>query len=129
MHADVDVELDMRPKWANTTLQDAGDLVGDPVKTRRTQSDCKEPPLSVTSTELILSRHIFLVWYSYPRSYGEAARNPFWDPPCRRSTTPSLRTKLRIWFPFLQERNLSGADGSTGPREHRMDTLADTNPG
>jgi hypothetical protein len=41
---------------------------------------------------------------------------PFGNPPCRRSTTPSLRTRLGIWFPFLQEGNLSGADGSTGPR-------------
>jgi hypothetical protein len=41
---------------------------------------------------------------------------PFGNPPCRRSTNPSSRIKLGIWFPFLQEGKLSGADGSTGPR-------------
>jgi hypothetical protein len=41
---------------------------------------------------------------------------PFGNPPCRRSTTPSSRTRLGIWFPFPQEGNLLGADGSTRPR-------------
>jgi hypothetical protein len=45
---------------------------------------------------------------------------PFGNLPCRKSTTPSSRTRLGIWFPFLQEGNLSGADGSTGPRVQRM---------
>ena len=41
---------------------------------------------------------------------------PFGNFPCRRSTTPSLRTKLGIWFPFLLGRKLVSADGYTGPR-------------
>jgi hypothetical protein len=36
MHPDGDAEPKQRPKWAKTTLQDAGDIVGDPVDTRRT---------------------------------------------------------------------------------------------
>jgi hypothetical protein len=51
---------------------------------------------------------------------------PFGNPPCRRSTTPSSRTRLGIWFPFLLEGNLSDADGSIGPRVQWMDRLADT---
>jgi hypothetical protein len=54
---------------------------------------------------------------------------PFGNLPCRRSTTPSSRTKLGIWFPFLLGGNLSDADGSTGPRAQRMVRLADTKPG
>jgi hypothetical protein len=54
---------------------------------------------------------------------------PFGNPPWRRSTTPSSRTRLGIWFPFLLEENLLGADGSTGPRVQWMDRLADTKPG
>jgi hypothetical protein len=38
-HLDAVAELEHRPKWENTTLQDAGDLIGDPVDTRRTRSD------------------------------------------------------------------------------------------
>jgi hypothetical protein len=37
----------------------------------------------------------------------------FGNPPCRRSTTPSLRTRLGIWFPFLLGGNLSYVDGYT----------------
>jgi hypothetical protein len=53
----------------------------------------------------------------------------FGNPPCRRNTTPSLRTRLGIWFPFLLGGNLSDADGSTEPRAQWMDRLADTKPG
>jgi hypothetical protein len=49
--------------------------------------------------------------------------------PCRRSTTPSPRTRLGIYFPFLQGGNLSNAYGSTGPRVQWMEILANTNPG
>jgi hypothetical protein len=37
---------------------------------------------------------------------------PFGNLPCRRSTNPSSRTRLGIWFPFLLGGNLSDADGS-----------------
>ena len=53
----------------------------------------------------------------------------FGNPPCRRSKPPSSRTRLGIWFPFLLGGNLSDADGSTGPRAHRMDRSADTKLG
>jgi hypothetical protein len=38
-HPDAVAEPEKRPKWAQTTLQDAGDLVGDPTDTRRTRYD------------------------------------------------------------------------------------------
>jgi hypothetical protein len=41
---------------------------------------------------------------------------PFGNPPCKRSTTPSSRTRLGIWFLFLLGGNLSDVYGSTGPR-------------
>jgi hypothetical protein len=78
-HPDAVAEPEQRPKWAQTTLQDAGDLVGDPANIRRTRSDFKEPPIALTTTEPLPSRHIFLVQSSYPQSYGEAAGNPFWE--------------------------------------------------
>jgi hypothetical protein len=53
MHEDADAEPEQRPKWTKTTLQDAGDLVGDPVDTRRTQYNLEEPPLALTSNELM----------------------------------------------------------------------------
>jgi hypothetical protein len=60
VHADADAEPEKRPKWAKTTLQDVGDLVGDPVDTRRTRSDFEEPPLALTSTEPDATQTYFL---------------------------------------------------------------------
>jgi hypothetical protein len=48
---------------------------------------------------------------------------PFGNPACRSSKTPSSRTRLGIWFPFLQEGNLSGADGYKKPRALWMGML------
>jgi hypothetical protein len=76
---DAVVEPKQRSKWTQTTLQDAGDLIGDPTDTRRTQSNLEEPPVSLTTTEPFPYMNIFLVQSSYPQSYGEAARNPFWE--------------------------------------------------
>jgi hypothetical protein len=39
-----------------------------------------------------------------------------------------LENQNGISFPFLQEGNLLGADGSTGPGLQRMDKLAGTKP-
>jgi hypothetical protein len=65
-HPDTVAEPEKRPKWAQTTLQDVGDLVGDPADTRRTRSDFKEPPVALTATEPFPSRHLFLVQSSDP---------------------------------------------------------------
>jgi hypothetical protein len=54
---------------------------------------------------------------------------PFGNPPRRRSTTPSSRTRLGIWFPFLLGGNLLDAYGSTGPRVRWTDISVDTKPG
>jgi hypothetical protein len=72
-------ELETRPKWAKTTLQDVGDLIGDIDDTRRNQFDFNEPPLALTNIELIPPMHLFLVQSSDPKFYGEATRNPFWE--------------------------------------------------
>jgi hypothetical protein len=45
----------------------------------RNRSDFKEPPIVLTATEPLPSRHLFLVQSSDPQSYGKAAGNPFWE--------------------------------------------------
>jgi hypothetical protein len=79
MHPDVDAEQKQRPKWAQTTLHDVGDLVGELDDTKRTRSDFEETPLAFTATEPLPPGHLFLVQSSDPWSYGEATRNPFWE--------------------------------------------------
>jgi hypothetical protein len=54
---------------------------------------------------------------------------PFGNLPSRRSTTPSSRKILGIWFPFLLGGKLSNVDGSTRPRAQRMDRLSHTKLG
>jgi hypothetical protein len=65
-HLDAVAEPEQRPKWEQTTLQDARDLVGDPVNNKRTRSDFEEPPVALTATEPLPSKHIFLVQSSDP---------------------------------------------------------------
>ena len=60
-HSDAVAKPEQRPKWAHTTLQDAGDLVGDATNTRRSRYDFEEPPVALIATEPFPSRHIFLV--------------------------------------------------------------------
>jgi hypothetical protein len=74
VHQDVDAEPQQRPKWAQTTLQDAGDLVGDAVDTRRIRSDFEEPPIALTATEPLPSRHHFLVLLASEVTPGLLAR-------------------------------------------------------
>jgi hypothetical protein len=76
---DAVVEPEKRPKWAQTTLQDARDIVGDQTDTRRTRSDFKELPVALTATEPLPSRHLFFVQPSNPQSYGQAVGNLFWE--------------------------------------------------
>jgi hypothetical protein len=106
VHPDADVEPEKRPKWAQTTLQDAGDLVGDPTDTRRTRSDFEEPPLALTSTEPFPPRHIFLVQSSDPQSYGEAAGNPFWESSMQEEYNSLLENQTWDLVPLPSGRKL-----------------------
>jgi hypothetical protein len=66
VHPDVDTEREKRPKWSQTNLSDAEDLVGYPANTRRTCSDFEDPPIALIAIEPLPPRHIFLVQSSYP---------------------------------------------------------------
>jgi hypothetical protein len=93
MHSYVDVEPYHRPKWAKTILQDAGDLVGDPANNRRTRSYFEEHTLSLTDTEPMPPRHIFLVQSLDPQSYCDTARNPFWESTMQEEYNPLLKNQ------------------------------------
>jgi hypothetical protein len=105
-HPDAVAEPEQRPKWAHTTLHDVGDLVGDPADTRRTRSDFKEHPVALTSTEPLPSRHIFLVQYSDPQSYGKAAGNPFWESAMQEECNSLLENQTWDLVPLPSGRKL-----------------------
>jgi hypothetical protein len=106
VHPNADAEPQQRPKWAQTTLQDAGDLVGDSADTRRTRSNFKEPPIALTSTEPFLSKHLFLVHSSYPESYGEATGNPFWKSSMQEEYNSLLENQTWDLVPLPSGRKL-----------------------
>jgi hypothetical protein len=99
-----DIHLDH--KWAQTTLQDAGDLVGDPTDTRRNLYDFKELPISLTATEPLPSRHHFLVQSSYPQSYGEAMGNPFLESSMQEEYNSLIENQTWDFVPLPSGRKL-----------------------
>jgi hypothetical protein len=103
----VDAKPEKRLKWAKTTLHDVGDIFGDPADTRRTQYDFKEPPLSLTTTKPMPCDHIFLVRYSNPQSYGEAAGNPFWESAMQEEYNSLLKNQTWDLVPLSSTRKLS----------------------
>jgi hypothetical protein len=106
VHADADAKPNSRPKWAKTTLQDARDIVGDPVDTRRNRSDFEEPPLALISTELMPPRHLFLVESSNPQSYGEAAGNTFLESAMQEEYNSLLENQTWYLVPLPAGRKL-----------------------
>jgi hypothetical protein len=78
-YPDAVAEPEKRPKWAQTTLQDVGDLVVIQLILGGIDLISRSLLFALTATEPFPSRHIFLVQYSDPQSYGEAVGNPFWE--------------------------------------------------
>jgi hypothetical protein len=52
---------EIRPKWAQKTLQSAGELVGDPTDLRRTRSQFEGAPHVLTATEPLYPLHANMV--------------------------------------------------------------------
>jgi hypothetical protein len=61
------------PTWAEKTLQDAGELVGDPADTRRTRSQFFGAPQALAATEPLLPIHFYMSLGSDPNSHSEVA--------------------------------------------------------
>jgi hypothetical protein len=59
------------PTWAEKTLQDAGELVGDLLDTRRTRSQFFGAPQALATTENFLPIHCYMSLGSYPKSHSE----------------------------------------------------------
>jgi len=74
-----DVEPPQIPKWAQTTLQSAGDLVGDPTDQTRTRYQFKDHPHALPTTNPIMSMCCNMALDSDLHTYAEAAGNPFWE--------------------------------------------------
>jgi hypothetical protein len=67
------------PTWAEKTLQDEGELVGDLADTRRTRSQFFGAHQTLDTTEPLLPIHFYMKLGSYPHSHSAATGNPLWE--------------------------------------------------
>jgi hypothetical protein len=94
------------PTWAEKTLQDAGELVGDPADTRRTRSQFFGAPQALATTETLLPIHCYMSLGSYPKSHSEASRNPLWEAAMDEEYSALMDNNTWELVPLLKGRKL-----------------------
>ena len=61
-----DNEPQQMPKWAQSTIQEEGDLVGDLAYQRRMRSEFEQPPRALATTKPFIPMHCYMALASYP---------------------------------------------------------------
>jgi hypothetical protein len=79
------------PTWAQKTLQNVGELIGDPADTRRTRSQFFWAPQDLAAIETLLPIHLYMSLGSNPKSHSEVA-NIF-----TKSFTEKKNSELRVF--------------------------------
>ena len=65
----------IQPKWAEKTIEAVGDLLGDPLDSRKTRSQFHN---AYSTCELNLADTCFMMFGYYPKTYQEASLDPIW---------------------------------------------------
>jgi hypothetical protein len=65
-------------KWAQSTLQETGDLAEDPLDSR-TQYHHEEPSHVFLASKPMIPMHCYMVQYFDLQTYSEAMINPLWE--------------------------------------------------
>ena len=73
MHSDH--ESPIRPKWVEKTIETAGDLLGDPLDSRKTRSQFHN---AYSTCELNLVDRCFMMVGYNTKTYQEASLDPIW---------------------------------------------------
>jgi hypothetical protein len=94
------------PTWAEKTLQDAGELVGDPADTRRTRSQFFGAPQDLTATEPFLPIHFYMSLGSDTNSHSEAVGNPLWEAAMDEEYSALMDNNTWDLVPLPKGRNL-----------------------
>ena len=63
------------PKWDEKTIQDVGDLVGNPLDPRKTRSQFHN---AYYESEIYLTEHYYIIIISDPNSYQEYFHDRRW---------------------------------------------------
>jgi hypothetical protein len=83
-------------KWAQTTLQAAGVLAGNPFDSRRTQSQHEDPSHVLSAYEPVMSMHCYMVQSSDPHTCSEAVGNSIWEVAMQEEYDSLLEN--RTWY-------------------------------
>ena len=86
MHTDHDSPI--RPKWVEKTIQVAGDLVGDPLDSKKTISQFHN---ASSTCELNILERLFMLVVFYTHKYQEASLDPI------------RKTSMQEYFKSLQD--------------------------
>jgi hypothetical protein len=110
------------PKWAQPTLQEASDLVGDLLDSR-TRSQHEVPSHVFSSFEPAIPMHCYMVQSSDPRIYSEALGNPLWEATMQEEFDSLLENQTWDLVPLPPGRKLVRCKWvyrTIGPREQHM---------
>ena len=64
-----------RPKWEDKTIQDVGDLAGNPLDPKKTRSQFRNASYAC---EISLAENYYMVMGYDPQSYQKAFHDPIW---------------------------------------------------
>jgi hypothetical protein len=71
-------KLQQMPNKAQTTLQAAGNLVGNPLDSRRTRSQHEDLSHVFSASEPAMHMHCYMVQSTDPQKYNRVVGNPLW---------------------------------------------------
>jgi hypothetical protein len=78
------LELQHMPKWAQSTLQEIGNLAGDPLDLRRTRSHHVDPSHVLSNFEPTMPMHCYMVQYYDPIPTIRLLEIHYGNEPCKR---------------------------------------------
>jgi hypothetical protein len=67
------------PWWAHHTQQVVGDLVGEPINSRRTRYQFEGILHTLIASEPLLPMNFYMVLLSNPHSYAKVVGNHYWE--------------------------------------------------
>jgi hypothetical protein len=92
--------------WAEKTLQDASELVGDPADTRRTRSQFLGAPKALAATKTLLPIHCYMSLGSDPKSHSEDIGNPLWEAAMDEEYSTLMDNNTWDLVPLTKGRNI-----------------------
>ena len=94
------------PKKAQTTLQEADNLAGNPLDSRRTQSQHEETSHVFSASEPVMPMHCYMVQSIDPHNYNRVVGNPLWQATMQKEYDSLLQNQTWNLVPLPPKRNI-----------------------